>query len=64
MNPPSNREDAMRKVLATTEFTFVGGKVLIRNAAVLAAVAELQRQAEYSPGLVAAGGHLPAVPAR
>ncbi len=54
------RELALRQLLATTSFTFVEDKVLLRNASVLKAVSELQRHASYAPGLP---GELAAVPA-
>lgn len=58
-----DREEALRKLQATTTFTFVGEKVLLRQARVLQAAAEIERQLTYATNApsdraaVAAYGH-------
>lgn len=42
------REEALRQLHATTAFKFIGGKVLLRDAAVLKAVADLRREAAHT----------------
>lgn len=42
------REEALRQLRASSAFTFVGDKVLLRQANVLKAVQELQKQADLS----------------
>ncbi len=48
-----DQEIALRQVQATTSFTFVDDKVLLRSATLLEAVAKLQRQADFPFGLSA-----------
>ncbi len=43
-----DREEALRKLQATTAFTFVGDKVLLRQATVLQVAAEIERQLTYA----------------
>ncbi len=44
---PMDQELALRQLQATTSFTFVGDKVLLRNTTLIEAVAKLQRQADF-----------------
>ena len=54
-----DREEALRQLKATTQFTFVGDKVLLRQANVLRAAAEVQldaARAAHVPGEMLRGG--------
>jgi len=58
------REEALRQLKATTRFTFVGDKVLLRHAGALRAVAEVQLEAARATRPVHEQVHGPArVPA-
>jgi len=55
-----DRAEALRRLRSTTEFTLVGGRVLVRNARVLATIAELRAEgASGESARRAVGGHTP-----
>lgn len=55
-----DRAEALRRLRSTTAFTFVGGRVLVRDARVLAAIADLRAEGASgeAPHRVSAG-HTP-----
>ncbi len=54
-----DRAEAMRRLKSSTEFTLVGGRVLVRDPRILAAVAEIREERPQGGSRRPSSGQLP-----